>query len=622
MDTKTLDSNSFDGNTIAVLNETEADTSRALDIFADTYVPGKHDYDRPEKPVGPDQPGSVEKTRIYFMDRDWWNADNAKTSFYYWNIAADTGEYAFPGVTARLLETIETNMDTVVNVYYADIDTTKYDGILFNRVSGDNVEGALASNTLNAQTADIKISEMGENNMVVLSHDEFVYNSNIKCDTILAVYEPGKWDYGQFATGPVVVEPLPETITVYFSNPSWSSIYCYAWNDAGASNAGWPGELMTKDSTTNIWSYEMSSNYTNLIFNNGLSGEQEQKTGDLVLMGYSIDKPYWNGSAWTPIPGSIPDSSETIRVYYNNPNGWATVNAYVWDTYSNPKASWPGESMLLDSDTGLYYYEFTDNYVNIIFNNGAGQQTADISLSGHSSDTPLWNGNAWVSLDAADQPVVPPVEENRTVYFDNKQNWTNVYAYVWSNTSGQKSTWPGEKIEKDVSTGYFKYTFESIYNYIIFNNGSGSQTQDLCLDGVTSENPLWNGSAWVGLDGTSPETPSTPSTESTALYLLPHNDWKSDGATFVAYIWNNTGSTWCGLEDTNADGIYEMTLPEGYTNIIFIRMNPSATEYNWTYVWNQTVDLTVPTNGDNLFTIENPWNSANEYKGTGSWSRL
>ena len=165
-------------------------------------------------------------------------------------------------------------------------------------------------------------------------------------------------------------------------------------------------------------------------------------------------------------------------------------------------------------------------------------------------------------------------------------------------------------------------TFESIYNYIIFNNGSGSQTQDLCLDGVTSENPLWNGSTWVALDRTAPETPNTPSTESTALYLLPHNDWKSDGATFVAYIWNNTGSTWCGLEDTNADGIYEMTLPEGYTNIIFIRMNPSATEYNWTYVWNQTVDLTVPTNGDNLFTIENPWNSASEYKGTGSWSRL
>ena len=82
MDTKVLDSSLFDGNKIAVLNETEADTSRSLDVFVTDYIPGKTDYEKPAKPDTPVDPGTdVEKTRIYFMDRDWWNADNAKTSF-------------------------------------------------------------------------------------------------------------------------------------------------------------------------------------------------------------------------------------------------------------------------------------------------------------------------------------------------------------------------------------------------------------------------------------------------------------------------------------------------------------------------------------------------------------
>jgi hypothetical protein len=315
-----------------------------------------------------------------------------------------------------------------------------------------------------------------------------------------------------------VVEPLPETITVYYSNPSWTEIYCYAWSNSGGQNANWPGELMTYNSETKLWSYEMSSTFDNLIFNNN-NGEQ---TGDLVLMGYTLEKPYWNGSSWTALPGSIVDDGEIIKVYYKN-DSWTKFYAYVWDNSNNPKTSWPGEDMTKDTETDFYYYEFSSIYTNIIFHNNFGDQTEDISLRNYSSETPLWNGNNWVALDGT-APENPPVIPNP--------------------------------------------------------------------DGANM------------------------------LYLLPHRDWLSDGARFVAYVWDNSGFKFFSMNDTNADGIYEVQIPANYANIIFIRMNGAIAENSWNNKWNQTIDLTIPTDDKNLFTIDHPWNPRAGNCATGTWSVL
>ena len=529
MDTNTIETSTLEGDNLFALNEDEADISRSLFIFSDVYVPGQKDYERPERPEIPDDPAQVEKTRIYFMDRDWWNLDDAKTSFYYWSTATDSGEYAWPGVTARKLETIETDMDTVVNVYYADIDTSKYDAIIFNRVKSDNIEGALATNSLNAQTADIKISDLGENNMIILSHDEFVYNSNIKCDTIFGVYEEGKWDYGQFTTGPVVVEPLDEKVTVYYSNPSWTSAYVYTWGGTAGENAAWPGEAMTKDTETGLWKHEISSAIEGLLFNNGQSGDAEQKTEDLVLLGYSNDKPYWNGSAWSHLPGYVPEDAENITVYYGNPNNWAKVYAYVWDASSNHKVAWPGEEISKDEVTGLYTYTFTNNYVNIIFNNGqggTGNQTPDISLSGYSADTPYYNGTTWAAIPSGEDPVVPPVDPEEpetpvdpenpeepadgtfTIYFENNWSWPDASIYYWGSTTATNPAWPGialtEKVGKSADNyDIYKIVIPSDITGMIFNGTGGygfEQSADITdikngycyymtYDGVTNTKP-------------------------------------------------------------------------------------------------------------------------------------
>ena len=61
---------------------------------------------------------------------------------------------------------------------------------------------------------------------------------------------------------------------------------------------------------------------------------------------------------------------------------------------------------------------------------------------------------------------------------------------------------------------------------------------------------------------------------------------------------------------------YEATIPAGYVNIIFCRMNPSSTENNWDNKWNQTSDLLVPSDSTNCYTVaEGAWD-----KGEGTWS--
>ncbi|MBO7235489.1 MAG: hypothetical protein J6V05_02770 [Alistipes sp.] len=106
------------------------------------------------------------------------------------------------------------------------------------------------------------------------------------------------------------------------------------------------------------------------------------------------------------------------------------------------------------------------------------------------------------------------------------------------------------------------------------------------------------------------------------LYLKPNSNWTQAEARFAAYFFiknADTNNTWVGMTDTNNDGTYEVKIPQGkgYNTVIFCRMNPGATANNWNNKWNQTGDLTIPTNGNNLFTVPNgAWDGS-----TTSWSK-
>ena len=109
------------------------------------------------------------------------------------------------------------------------------------------------------------------------------------------------------------------------------------------------------------------------------------------------------------------------------------------------------------------------------------------------------------------------------------------------------------------------------------------------------------------------EAASQPST----LYLTPNNNWKNDNPWYAAYYFGSTGNKWSSMTDSDSDGVYEVSVPSGYDNVIFCRMNPgNKTTLDWSNKWNQTADLTIPTDGTNHYTVkENTWDN-----GGGTWS--
>ena len=116
--------------------------------------------------------------------------------------------------------------------------------------------------------------------------------------------------------------------------------------------------------------------------------------------------------------------------------------------------------------------------------------------------------------------------------------------------------------------------------------------------------------------GLIPVTQAWAAEGDTTLYLQPNANWKEADARFAIYHWNDGGDRWTDMSDEDGDGIYEGTVPAGYSNIIFCRMNPGTTDNNWNNKWDQTSDLTVPTDGTNCYTVaEGAWS-----KGNGTWS--
>ncbi len=109
--------------------------------------------------------------------------------------------------------------------------------------------------------------------------------------------------------------------------------------------------------------------------------------------------------------------------------------------------------------------------------------------------------------------------------------------------------------------------------------------------------------------------------EGTTIYFVPDSNWRSDNARFAVYAWNSDNKyMWLDLTDDEADGIYKATIPSGYVNLIFVRLNPNDDHNGWSNAWNQTVDLALPSDGSNLFTINEPWGSDGK-SGNGKWSK-
>lgn len=97
------------------------------------------------------------------------------------------------------------------------------------------------------------------------------------------------------------------------------------------------------------------------------------------------------------------------------------------------------------------------------------------------------------------------------------------------------------------------------------------------------------------------------------LYLKPNSNWTQSSARFAAYAYGN-GDNWYSMTSAGS-GYYKVTIPATYPNVIFARMNGGTTTNNWSNKWNQSGDLTIPSD-KNCFTVpDGAWDGS-----TTTWS--
>lgn len=97
------------------------------------------------------------------------------------------------------------------------------------------------------------------------------------------------------------------------------------------------------------------------------------------------------------------------------------------------------------------------------------------------------------------------------------------------------------------------------------------------------------------------------------LYLKPNSNWTQSSARFAAYAYGN-GDNWYSMTSAGS-GYYKVTILATYPNVIFARMNGGTTTNNWSNKWNQSGDLTIPSD-KNCFTVpDGAWDGS-----TTTWS--
>ncbi len=191
----------------------------------------------------------------------------------------------------------------------------------------------------------------------------------------------------------------------------------------------------------------------------------------------------------TPIDPTTPVVTGNY-IYFKNNDNWSDVKVYYWSDANNAMIAWPGISMQ-SAGNNDYKAEIPADATYVIFNNGQGTQTDDITLQGMNK---IYNNGSWSDYgnNPTPNPNPTPVGGNY-IYFRDNNNWGSVMAYYWSDDDTTMSSWPGVSMES-VGNNVYRLEISSSATYVIFNNGQGAQTDNISLQGMNKifENGSWN----------------------------------------------------------------------------------------------------------------------------------
>ena len=247
--------------------------------------------------------------------------------------------------------------------------------------------------------------------------------------------------------------------------------------------------------------------YKDEITGNTWTVTSSKITGTIGSTGIAV---VYNSDGIIPdIPEDNPgDNTESqFTAYFDNSNSkWSNVYAYAWETNGEILGQWPGTQISVDSESGYYKVSAstTASAPMIIFSNGSGTQTADLTWINNGVYTSAGYAGLFGEYQGGnDEGNDDEKTENKWIFYYNDTNWGNstVYAYAWDAGNGDKTylgSWPGTTMAKNAD-GMWEISFTTTDNLVtpmvIFNNGQGgssNQTADLVL----KNNGIYNFNGW------------------------------------------------------------------------------------------------------------------------------
>ncbi len=204
-------------------------------------------------------------------------------------------------------------------------------------------------------------------------------------------------------TTPDVTEPIQgDTIDltaiegqiIVLANSSYGTPYQHCWTDGGGAYNEWPGEALQQ--ATGSYYFAIIPDEANMIIFNDGNGAQ---TADLQIPGefaiYDMASNSWAGYLSdyvdvtkfpltgfdVPTPGPTPGPTPTPDpdgnyIYLKDAAGWGAGYCHSWSSSSG--TAWPGVQME-SMGNNLYRISIDSTHTGVVFNNGNGTQTGDLT---------------------------------------------------------------------------------------------------------------------------------------------------------------------------------------------------------------------------------------------------
>ena len=235
---------------------------------------------------------------------------------------------------------------------------------------------------------------------------------------------------------------------------------------------------------------------------------------------------------------TLATESITVRLDPQSCSSWSNVYLYAWD--QTPIAgSWPGTKVSKDAD-GWWSYTFDNKItnVNIIWNNGSGAQTVDITNVTASTCYKL-NTQSGNKIQAT---VVDCREEVTPVYFTvTFQDWNGTVLKTEQVEQGKSATAPADPVRE-------RYTF------IGWDKSFSNVQSDLTVTAQYEKNVVYYTVTFLDWDGTTLKTEQVEQGKSATAPADPIRE----GYTFIG--WNKDFSN--VQSNLTVTAQYEQNAPE------------------------------------------------------------